>query len=713
MKKIPRTVFAFTEDGNCIKLGQLVRELDLVFLMDLQKIELDSPLYLPDRHLDDSDPLSNSSFDSPGGNKDDQDEFETQFSNDTKTSHWDHVFRSQFLNKGVIAINVNEGQIVCTTEIPDTTKAVNSFVRSQMNSRQFKSGEWQTSRLNFGGILQLWLHKGANPLLGLIKFHAKNNHKRAYFQLADANDIALADYYRIHYLDKSKRVLLVYLGAEYRKAFLFSDGELVDVYALNISEDRPEPELILSRITLALDSVQQSEPEETVICGDLASQALVNYFEQKGPGHTSLLTHPSMIIDFGKTGAYDDIYLAQFTLPIALAYKALFPDDPRFSPSNFIPKYILEAQKPLKIVWHGFVLAFILFCVTLLGTINYLSLNDKYVEAAEQKRTLDYQQTVLQTSTKELSQMRAEMAQFGQNMDALRLALKGKNPWSQVLETLNRVFQAKPLSWLSNFKMAGSRLIINGITSNRAYVIDFANALPESRIHNVINKKLKGKTVWEFEISSDLPDVDWVGQIEAETAEILEKARLEAARFAAEEQKSQAQEMAVPPAEKNSGSTATKQTAATTAAKLPPIAAKNMPTLSEWQNKASGNAKTDYDAFMTAVKSGSLGQCKILGNRYIVNHSGGRLEPTVRWHLANQLYLNQDYLPALDLLDPLVHRMDAHYPYALLLSARIDVARNNKRKLRLYDDLMQHYPTHAVRAQVDADLAILRKGGDR
>jgi Tfp pilus assembly protein PilN len=717
MKKHPRNAFGILEDGKTLKLASLMRDAYQVYLMDLQRVDLDNPLYQP------QDEYTN--FESPPPLEQQSEigevtisDFDQDNSTGFKINPWNMMFNSVGLDNGVIAINVNDEHIVRGSNIPETKKAEKAFVRSHLASRQYKAGEWQTSRVSMGGFSQFWLHLGANKLLDLLKFYAKQDNKRLYYQLADSNEIALADFYRVYYLEENLRVLLVYLGMDFRKAYLFDKGNLIDVYPLNITQDYPEAELIFSRVSLAMDNVQQADPEMIVLCGDMASVAVVDYFNQHGAGNTTLLSYPLMEVDSGKSEQFDPAFMAQFALPIALAYKALFPDEPRFTQSNFLPKNLMEAQKPLKFAWHGFLIMIVIFCMALGGTLSYLKGHNLYTKANKTKRNLDHELAVLKTETQEIAQMRAEIQKFGENLEAVRTVLKGKNPWSSLLDTLDRLFQSKPVSWLTNLKKDGARLHVSGVTTNRKYVIDFADALPGSHIQKVANSKIHNVNVWLFEITSDFPEVDWVGQIEKETEEFLAKQKEAEAKIAAmvdtsppKDEMLKTPEPPTPPKPPVEKKQASKQVITVSDNNpFPPIGSQYLPKLTKKQNQAPAAERDEYNEFVRAYNSGDPINAIALSRSYISSHPKSSLTPVVRWYMAYRYYTTGNYAAAVDALDPLVHRVTELYPVSVLLAARMDYSRHIKRYHALYLSLLQDHPKHPICELVKSDLAQIGEG---
>lgn len=724
MRKHPKTAFGISEDGQSLRLACLERDSYLVRLTRLDLAELDKPLYRAQEQLVDF-----------GGQNWEEDASSGEIRIDdlspggagSNTAQLDRLFGGARLQRGVIALNVNEENLVRGIGVPETKSDERAFLRANLEPRQLKRGDWQTSRFTINAENQLLLHKGANQLLDSLVGYANRHRKRYYFQLADSNDIILADHYRVNNLGDAQRALLIHLGRDYRRAFLFDNSQLVDIYPLNITQELPEPEMIYSRVSFALDNSQQPEPEKFVICGDLASEEVVAYFNFRQPDSAELLGFPLLSVDSLDPELATPVHLARFALPIALAQKALFPEETRYTPSNFLPGRLLEAQKPFKISWHGFLIMFAIFAVALFGTVTYLDGQKKFEATHRLQRELDHELAVLKLETAEIAQMQEEMRHFSKNMEAIRMVLKGKNAWSAVLDTLDRLFQSRPISWLTNFKRDGTRLQISGVTTNRNNVIIFADALPQSRIQKVTSNLVRGTTLWNFEISSDFPEVDWVGQIEAEMAAALaltkqeqELARQQEEAFAASQAKPE-QASASPPAAPAAPPQPAKATPPAPAKAAPPvsgqalkpISSRYMPPLSEAQNSAGGQAATDYNAFIRALNTGDHEATLSLGNAFLRQHQGHVLEPMARWHLANRLYRAGEYTQAIAVIDPLVHKYDAHYPYALLLTARIDQARGNKRYLRLYPRILATFPDHPIRPLVEEDMASLGLGGEQ
>ncbi|MFO8145716.1 MAG: hypothetical protein R6T89_08315, partial [Candidatus Syntrophosphaera sp.] len=232
---------------------------------------------------------------------------------------------------------------------------------------------------------------------------------------------------------------------------------------------------------------------------------------------------------------------------------------------------------------------------------------------------------------------------------------------------------------------------------------------------------------------SDFPDVDWVGQIEAETAEFLEQQRREkesaetremteentaAAQAAAEEEaarvaaeaKAREEELAARQEQAATEAPARQTAPAVTANRLPGIEKQHMPAPTNWHLQAPAEEIAAYNAFIRAVNRGDPEEFKALGYEFLNRHPKSRLAPLLRWHFANKLYVYGEYIPAKHVLDPLVHIVDYHYPYALLLAARLDHAVRDARYRRLYPLMQRDYADHPIGGQVAKDLEIIGGG---
>jgi Tfp pilus assembly protein PilN len=661
------------------------------------------------------------------------DEFDNDYVANFQLQPSERMLASFDLQRGVIALNVYEDNILKDNFGATSKKDIDTFIKSKMTPKQVKAGDWQTSVVTIGEQKQNWLHKGTNRLLDMLRDYQKTNHMQLFFQLADANDVALTDYFRVAYeqvLDKD--TLLVYLGQEYRKAFLFRDGHWADTLKLQITQTIPEPEVISSKLALAIDSAQLKEPELIVVCGDMANSDLVDYIKSQFPSaHVELLGYQNLVISTQDTESFDASILSQFTIPIALAYKALFPEDDRFTPSNFLPSRIIEGQKVFKIAWHGFIVLFLIFAWALIFTNLIMKETLLINQENLLKRDLDFRLEARRKEAIEIQKIRTELDAQEKNIQVLKDLLVNKNPWTETLNIANRVFSGQALSWLNNMKLEGEFLRLSGVTTKRAAIIEFANAFPGSQIRKVSNTKIRNTSVWAFELNSPLPKVDWVGEIQRDVESLLRLkqnvadtnqpgelgAQTDAGSLSATDivgnikgkfEKNTVTGPVKPIAPQNPAKSPT--TDKKGRAILPWLPQSSCPTPRDEHLTGKGQDILDYYTFIASANRGNIWEYRDMGTRFLNRNPNSELLPAVRWWMSYRLYLDKEYHIAVQYLEPMLKASDRYYPYALLLQARVFYALGNTRYREFYNLLKNDYGRHSLMSQVNEDLAIIGKG---
>ncbi len=717
MKKHPKQAFGIFHDGLAVRLVHLSREGSEIYLHAVDHTELDRYWYkiLEDPSISMVDSKTNEDK-APAKGEVQIDEFDNDYVANFQLQPSERMLASFDLAHGVIALNVYEDNILKDNFGAVSKKEMDAFVKSKMAPKVIKAGEWQSSIVTIGDRKQHWLHKGTNRLLDMLRDYQKTNHLPLFFQLADANDIALTDYFRITYepvLDKE--TLLVYLGQEYRKAFLFRDGQWVDTLKLQITQSIPEPEVISSKLALAIDSAQLKEPEAIVICGDLANIELMDYIKSQFPAASvELLGYSNLVLSTQDSDTFDVQTLTQFTIPIALAFKALFPEDGRFTPSNFLPSRIIEGQKVFKIAWHGFIVLFFIFAIAMVFTNSIMKETLLIRQEKAIKRDLEFRLEAKRKEAEEIQKIRTELDAQEKNIQVLKDLLDKKNPWTETLNIANRVFSGQPLSWLTNLKLDKGMLNLSGVTTRRAAIIEFANAFPGSQIRKVAHSKIRDNSIWSFEMVSPLPEVDWVGEIQRDVEALLllrQSVGEEKAQEAAKEEQIVQTGPAKPIApQKPPG---TKVTDKKGKAILPLLPQSSCPVPTDDLLTGDGADLKDYFSFVASANRGNIWEYRDMGTRFINRHSNSELLPAVRWWMSYRLYLDKEYSLASQFLLPMLKVSDRYYPYALLLQARVYYANGNSRYIEYYNLLKNDYGRNDIMKQVNADLAIIGKGGGK
>lgn len=714
MIKHPKQAHGIFEDGHTIRIVQMMRDKEQLYLVGVDRVEIDSPLY--HRKSDEATASQDYENNSWEDNKQDAnlnlDEFETNVIPDYRTNPLEAMLLGYDLKNGVVALNVNDDNIIRSTEFLENYRAINRYAKSTFSPEEYKAREWQYSEVQINNRTQQWFHHGPNMLLELLQEHRRKNKLQIYYQLADANDVAITDYFKIHGLS-DKRTLLVYLGQDFRKAFVFDNGIWKNTLILQISQHEPEPDIIYSKLSLAMDSAGESDPERIVICGDYASRDIIdNLQKQYHDVNVETLSFSHLMVDSEKAELFDSAYLTQYAMPIALACKALHPDDDRLSSTNFLPGRILESQKVFKIAWHGFLVLVLIFLMVLLATVSILKASQTIRTEKTLKRELDFTLAQKRKEAAEIQQIRTELENQEKSIEALKTILEGKNFWTEILNIGNRIFSSHPTSWLTNLKRDKETFFISGVTTRRASIVDFANAFPNSQIRKVTLNKIRNTSTWAFEITASFPKVDWTAEIDKD----LEALRALKSNYGeAGENAAKAPDSAVP-----SGPVIPISTPRTENKQkidkhgrvvLSPLPQNSCPLPREELTTKDTEDVRDYKNFVLSINRGNMWEYRDLGQKFINKHAQSELRPAVRWWLCYRMYLDKDFSFALQYLEPMLRSSDRYYPYALLLKARVLYAQGSDQYKDIYQQLKNDYARHVISDQVSKDLAEMKTGG--
>jgi Tfp pilus assembly protein PilN len=371
----------------------------------------------------------------------------------------------------------------------------------------------------------------------------------------------------------------------------------------------------------------------------------------------------------------------------------------------------MEGQKVFKIAWHGFLVLFMIFVVTFWATVSILKTNQLYREQKNRKRDLDFTLMQRRKEAAEIQKIREDLENQEKNIEVLKTVLENKNPWSEILSTLNRSLAGKTTSWLRSLNVDKERLIFNGLTTRRANVIGISEALPNSQIRKVVHNLIRGNNVWAFELNSDLPKVDWNSEIDKDL-EHLRSMKINFGEAAALEATSEGQTASLSPLKLLAPAAKTRDPKTDKKGNviLPPLPQESCPSPQEELTKGDAEDIKAYRKFVAASNRESTWYYRDAGIQFLSKHKGSKLAPVVRWWLCYRLYLEKEYDLARKHLEPMLQTYDRYHPYAVLLKARLDYASGLGSYKESYDLLNNDYRRHVLMKQVNADLALIGKG---
>ncbi len=721
MKKSAKEAFGIYQDGQIIRIVHLRKDGAETFLLGVESLSLDRDWYKGDQAqatVAESGfvPVEESYLDASDLDMDmsmsismDANAEEALLNSGTgisstpiETNPTLKIFAKFPLNQGMIAINVHDEHIQKDKPGLISKKDLKAFRREVLTKNQIKAGYWHSCIVKENGETRHWLHTGPNLLLDSLEQYAKEANTKLFYKLADANDLALTDYYRFSQSFETPGVhLLAYLGRDYRKIFVFQNGEWIKTLPIHISQDYPETDVIFSKIALALDSAQVGETESIVLTGDLANQQLISYINSQNLAmNAKLLSFPNLIVAQSQERTDDeDQALSPYALALALAYKALNQDNPVFNKCNFLAIRVLDNQKELRVVWHGFIVLSLIFGLVLYSTISLLDKTQKLRRAQQEKTDLSFQLNRLRAENAIIETLTDEINLYNQSLESMGTLLESKNRWTETFDRINTAFARYPKSWISNMKQGGGRIAISGITAKREHVSRLAEGLPEGSIKQVSPARIKDQIVWNFEMDFVSPEMDWKEFIASQA--IVSPAST--GKSASTTQRSK-------PTAKPKPATQEIQSNGYSYGQLPEILSANTPGPDEEELMQDAEFARSFQSFMEAIHRGNMLEYRFIGYALINKYPKSGHLSLIRWWLAYRLYLEKEYILAEEYLSPNLSRFNRYHPDGLLLKARLSYARSKPDFKQYYHTLQNEYPRSKAAGQAALDLKYIQGG---
>jgi len=709
MKKSAKEAFGIIQDGQIIRIVHLRKDGAETYLLGSDSMLLDADWYKSDQAKASSADADFIPIDSQFMDSDELDISDMGSSESYETSDLPQqprmevspvtlMFARFALSDGVVAVNLHDQHII--KDEPGKIKRAD-MARSRktnMSREAKKAAAWQSCVIDAEGGPQHWLHTGPNLLLDAIINYGKESSTKLYFQLADANDVVLTEFYRFSIGDDLAGTnLFVYLGNEYRKLFVFQDGKWTQTLDIHITQDFPDAQVIYSKISLAMDSAQIGEPESIVLAGDLADKNLVEYVNSQSMStKTSLISFPGLVVSGSEEGdEYNHLVLAKYSLAIALAYKALNTDDKHFSTCTFLPTRVIDSQKELRVVWHGFIVLSLIFALVLYSTLYFMSLRQQAAKEDDKKQALTITLNALRAENSVVEQLSAEIAAFRELSSNVAGVLKDKNRWTELFDIINSTFSTHRDSWISNLKKDGENLSITGVSSRRDYVSRLAEGLPNCKITSVTKAAVRNRTVWAFEMHFELPQLNW--------EDILLEDFVPPDTLMTSTSSPRTYRKYVPKKQVTKKTTNGNGKKSYRYAVLPYIKNEYTPGPAGDEMTYDPEMQEMYLRFVDAIEKGNQLEYRFTGHMILEKYPSSELAGLVRWWVAYRLYMDLEYRLARETLKPNLAVANTYLPHSKLLDARLSFAMAENSFKQKYEDLKAQHPGTQAAKQAAVD----------
>jgi len=423
------------------------------------------------------------------------------------------------LEKGKIAINANDEQISYYQfdSAFATSKLDRKLKEELLSKEELKSKNYSMDYIiNPNGTGLAFVHRGRFELLDAVQdINTVISREKYIFDHIDTNEIALMNLVRNCYdFPPEDFVTLLYIGVDYVVGIVMKDNSHVKTFPIIITETDPEKKrmAIYSKIILEQDISNTPITQHVILAGENVSDQDVDFFQKKGfywdpPKRLEL---KGLDLVEGESDKLTVERIAQYAIPISLAWKVLDIKQPNFFPSNLLPTKIIESQKYFKIAWHGFLVLAAIFYFALSGTIRNLELHQEIVNI---RSTISQTQTELRhvrRMVQQVKEVKTKIEILKNNMEKVKNIIGNKNQWYYIIKNFSASLYNNKITWINELNSQEDRFEIFGWTTHRRNIIDLAKLFPNSTIKQINSNFIEDIPLWDFEISFSYPDPEKV-----------------------------------------------------------------------------------------------------------------------------------------------------------------------------------------------------------
>jgi len=453
-------------------------------------------------------------------------------------------FLQQFpLEKGKISLNANDEQISYFQfdSSYGTTKLRKRLLKELLTKEEIKAKNYSLDYiLNPDKSGLAFVHSGKFRFFHALRdINLILSKEKYYYSFLDTNAVCLINLVNHNYnFSKNDYVLILYIGYDYKVGIVLRNGIHVKTFPIIVpdNDDVSMREIIYSKVLLEQDLSEIPISKNILLAGDNTTDEDLDYFRSVAQEGDDIAR-----IDLGKLKVQEGIEetitlekIANYAIPIALAWKTLEPKNKNFSSTNLLPNKVIENQKYFKIAWHGFLIMAAIFYFAFYGTIQNLELKQNIIDYGKKNTTIEQELAKSKTLIERLNKIKMKINALKENVIKVERITGKNNQWNHLLDVFSRSLNKYRLSWLSDMTSNNDGFTIEGYTTNRRSVIGLSKLFPESRITNVLKYESQEFTIWRFIISINYPDpkswnntedvkVDTTQQEETDIVEIEEQ----------------------------------------------------------------------------------------------------------------------------------------------------------------------------------------------
>lgn len=301
-------------------------------------------------------------------------------------------------------------------------------------------------------------------------------------------------------------VALVRVGSDDTLVLFFDEGELVEQELLKSLSIHDPPDTVCKRVLLHQDEAGIDEPDRIWVLAQGREDAFVDRFASLNPvGEVRSffeVISPHVGRSSKNLGSRAPALFAEAQVLgwLVLENEGIDESD------NLLPVSLRGRRSPIRLGWHTWAAALLLFAVTLFLASEYRTRQGRVDELRAQ---IQQYPSGLEMTTEQLQSqidsLQTVYRNYSQALNALDSLLVDSDRWSRMLARVNRTHDRTPGVWLESWSPArGDRVELQGYATERDRVVDLANRL-NAAVNQITFDEIRSYPVYRFTMSAPLP----------------------------------------------------------------------------------------------------------------------------------------------------------------------------------------------------------------
>jgi tol-pal system protein YbgF len=515
---------------------------------------------------------------------------------------------------------------------------------------------------------------GSNDILHALKdINPLISKKRFFYSFIEPIEVSLMNLVRNNYdFSADEYVLLIYIGIDTKFGIVMKGNDFVKNFPLIVPDSDIEHmrQVIYSKIILEQDTSNVNITSNIILSGEMAKDDDVEFFRNRinSGAQISRISLEKLHIPQAKEETFPPERIADYCIPIALAWKTLEGRNRNFYPCNLLPSKIIENQKPFKIAWHGFIVLTAIFYVAFSATFKNLNIGKDIIEINRENSQVELELRKNRAIVIKLQQVKGDIEILQENLKKVDKLIGNKNQWYYMLNVISNSFNDHKISWLTSLNSQEKTFKVSGFTTRKRNVIPFSNLFPNGNVEKVTENTIQNVQIWQYDITFGYPDPIEVAKQKKEGEPGIEfiknKEQLKSPQVQIEN--------FTPPQEKQEEPVKKPQT-------------------------FSSNDKTRYNQIIELYFSGHFQKAYDQFNEFLSDFPDSKYSHSASYLLGECLYQMDDIDQAILVFDKVVTQNGIKTPDALMMLGNAYAKNNNVEQAKFYwNRIIHEYPNNSL-----------------